>query len=48
MENTIVYLADLAFWKMAERAGLLEEEMFDPDRTTIRLGVNRRTTHLDG
>jgi putative nucleotidyltransferase with HDIG domain len=48
MENTIVYLADLAFWKMAERAGLLEEEMFDPDRTLFRLGVNRRTTHLDG
>lgn len=48
MENTIVYLADLAFWKMAERAGLLEEEMFDPDRTMIRLGVNRRTSHLDG
>jgi putative nucleotidyltransferase with HDIG domain len=48
MENTIVYLADLAFWKMAERAGLIEEEMFDPDRTLFRLGVNRRTMHLDG
>jgi putative nucleotidyltransferase with HDIG domain len=45
MENTIVYLADLAFWKMAERAGLLEEEMFDPDRTLFRLGVRTRTGH---
>jgi putative nucleotidyltransferase with HDIG domain len=45
MENTIVYLADLAFWKMAERAGLLEEEMFDPDRTLFRLGVRTRTHH---
>lgn len=43
MENTIVYLADLAFWKMAERAGLLEEEMFDPDRTLFKLGVRQRT-----
>lgn len=48
MENTIVYLADLAFWKMAERAGLLEEEMFDPDRTLFRLGVRHRTQHLEG
>ncbi len=47
MENTIVYLADLAFWKMTERAGLLEEEMFDPDRTLFRLGVRHRTSHLD-
>ncbi len=46
MENTVVYLADLAFWKMAERAGLLEEEMFDPDRTLFKLGINRRTRHL--
>jgi putative nucleotidyltransferase with HDIG domain len=46
MENTIVYLADLAFWKMAERAGLMEEEMFDPDRTLFRLGVRARTQHL--
>jgi putative nucleotidyltransferase with HDIG domain len=46
MENTVVYLADLAFWKMAERAGLLEEEMFDPDRTLIRLGVRQRSDHL--
>jgi 23S rRNA maturation-related 3'-5' exoribonuclease YhaM len=45
MENTIVYLADLAFWKMAERAGLLEEEMFDPDRTLFRLGIRPRTGH---
>lgn len=45
MENTIVYLADLAFWKMAERAGLLEEEMFDPDRTSFKLGVRQRTKH---
>jgi 23S rRNA maturation-related 3'-5' exoribonuclease YhaM len=45
MENTIVYLADLAFWKMAERAGLLEEEMFDADRTSIKLGVRQRTKH---
>jgi putative nucleotidyltransferase with HDIG domain len=45
MENTIVYLADLAFWKMAERAGLLEEEMFDPDRTLFRLGVRTRSDH---
>jgi putative nucleotidyltransferase with HDIG domain len=45
MENTIVYLADLAFWKMAERAGLLEEEMFDPDRTLFRLGVRTRSHH---
>jgi hypothetical protein len=43
MENTVVYLADLAFWKMAERAGLLEEEMFDPDRTLFRLGVRQRS-----
>jgi putative nucleotidyltransferase with HDIG domain len=47
MENTIVYLADLAFWKMTERAGLLEEEMFDPDRTLFKLGVRQRTQHLD-
>jgi putative nucleotidyltransferase with HDIG domain len=47
MENTIVYLADLAFWKMTERAGLLEEEMFDPDRTLFKLGVRHRTSHLD-
>jgi putative nucleotidyltransferase with HDIG domain len=47
MENTIVYLADLAFWKMTERAGLLEEEMFDPDRTIFKLGVRHRTQHLD-
>jgi putative nucleotidyltransferase with HDIG domain len=46
MENTIVYLADLAFWKMAERAGLLEEEMFDPDRTLFKLGVRQRTKNL--
>jgi 23S rRNA maturation-related 3'-5' exoribonuclease YhaM len=45
MENTIVYLADLAFWKMSERAGLLEEEMFDPDRTLFRLGIRTRTGH---
>ena len=45
MENTIVYLADLAFWKMAERAGLLEEEMFDPDRTLFKLGIRARTQH---
>jgi hypothetical protein len=31
---------------MAERAGLLEEEMFDPDRTLFRLGVRQRTQHL--
>jgi putative nucleotidyltransferase with HDIG domain len=48
MENTIVYLADLAFWKMTERAGLLEEEMFDPDRTLFKLGVHHRTNHLEG
>jgi 23S rRNA maturation-related 3'-5' exoribonuclease YhaM len=42
MENTIVYLADLAFWKMVERAGFLEEEMFDPATTSIRIGVRRR------
>lgn len=47
MENTIVYLADLAFWKMTERAGLLEEEMFDPDRTLFKLGIHHRTRHLD-
>jgi len=47
MENTIVYLADLAFWKMVERAGLLEEEMFDPDRTLFKLGVRQRTGHLE-
>jgi putative nucleotidyltransferase with HDIG domain len=48
MENTIVYLADLAFWKMTERAGLLEEEMFDPDRTLFKLGIHHRTHHLEG
>jgi putative nucleotidyltransferase with HDIG domain len=47
MENTVVYLADLAFWKMAERAGLLEEEMFDPDRTLFKLGVRQRANLLD-
>lgn len=46
MENTIVYLADLAFWKMVERAGLLEEEMFDPDRTLFKLGVRSRSQHI--
>lgn len=47
MENTIVYLADLAFWKMAERAGLMEEEMFDPSTTLFKLGTRRRSSHLD-
>jgi putative nucleotidyltransferase with HDIG domain len=48
MENTVVYLADLAFWKMAERAGLIEHEMFDPETTQIRLGVRRRPDHPEG
>lgn len=39
MENTIVYLADLAFWKMVERAGLTEGELFDPATTFIKYGI---------
>jgi putative nucleotidyltransferase with HDIG domain len=40
MENTIVYLADLAFWKMVERAGLTDGEIFDPSTTFIKYGIN--------
>lgn len=40
MENTIVYLADLAFWKMLERAGLTDGEIFDPTTTFIKYGIN--------
>lgn len=42
LENTIIYLADLAWWKMMERTGLLEAEMFDPGHTLIRLGTYPR------
>lgn len=41
MENTIVYLADLAFWKMMERAGLMEGEVFDPRTTFIKYGIHK-------
>jgi len=41
MENTIVYLADLAFWKMMERAGLMEGEIFDPRTTFIKYGIHK-------
>lgn len=40
MENTIVYLADLAFWKMVERGGLTDGEIFDPATTFIKYGIN--------
>ena len=40
IENTIVYLADLAFWKMVERTGLTEGEIFDPSTTVIKLGIH--------
>jgi hypothetical protein len=40
MENTIVYLADLAFWKMVERGGFMEGEIFDPSTTIIKLGIH--------
>jgi putative nucleotidyltransferase with HDIG domain len=39
LENTIVYLADLAFWKMVERVGLTEGEIFDPATTFIKYGI---------
>jgi hypothetical protein len=35
-----VYLADLAFWKMVERAGLTDGEIFDPATTFIKYGIN--------
>jgi hypothetical protein len=41
LENTIVYLADLAFWKLVERLGMTESEIFDPSTTLIRLGIHR-------
>jgi 23S rRNA maturation-related 3'-5' exoribonuclease YhaM len=40
MENTIVYLADLAFWKMVERGGLMEGEIFDPATTILKYGIH--------
>jgi hypothetical protein len=40
LENTIVYLADLAFWKMVERLGLTEGEIFDPATTVIKYGIH--------
>jgi HD domain len=40
IENTIVYLADLAFWKMVERLGMTEGEIFDPATTVIKLGIH--------
>jgi putative nucleotidyltransferase with HDIG domain len=40
IENTIVYLADLAFWKIVERTGLTEGEIFDPATTIIKLGIH--------
>jgi putative nucleotidyltransferase with HDIG domain len=44
LENTIVQFADLAFWKMAERAGLLDGEMFAPELSFFRLGVKTRAS----
>jgi putative nucleotidyltransferase with HDIG domain len=44
LENTIVYLADLAFWKMMERVGLMEGEIFDPATTIIKYGIHRPRT----
>jgi putative nucleotidyltransferase with HDIG domain len=41
LENTIVYLADLAFWKVVERLGMTEGEIFDPSTTIIKLGIHR-------
>jgi putative nucleotidyltransferase with HDIG domain len=40
LENTIVYLADLAFWKMVERLGMTEGEIFDPSTTFIKFGIH--------
>lgn len=39
LENTIVQFADLAFWKMTERAGQLTAEMFAPELSFFRLGA---------
>jgi putative nucleotidyltransferase with HDIG domain len=39
IENTIVYLADLAFWKMVERCGMTEGEIFDPSTTVLKYGI---------
>ncbi len=39
IENTIVYLADLAFWKMVERLGMTEGEIFDPATTVMKVGI---------
>jgi hypothetical protein len=41
IENTIVYLADLAFWKMVERLGMTDGEIFDPATTVIKVGIHR-------
>jgi putative nucleotidyltransferase with HDIG domain len=39
LESTIVQFADLAFWKIAERAGQLTGQMFDPAHAFFRLGA---------
>ncbi len=39
IENTIVYLADLAFWKLVERLGMTEGEIFDPATTVMKVGI---------
>jgi 23S rRNA maturation-related 3'-5' exoribonuclease YhaM len=41
LENTIIYLADLAFWKLVERLGLTDSEIFDPSTTFIKYGIHR-------
>ena len=41
LENTIVYLADLAFWKMMERCGLMEDELFDRAASFIRIATRK-------
>jgi putative nucleotidyltransferase with HDIG domain len=40
--STIVQYADHAFWKIVERAGLLEAEMFSPETSFIKMGMKRR------
>lgn len=42
LENTIVQHADRAFWKMVERAGILEEDMYSSHAVAVNMGVKQR------
>jgi putative nucleotidyltransferase with HDIG domain len=44
LETVIVQFADLAFWKMTERAGRLTGEMFDSQHAIFRLGARLMPT----